>query len=71
MKRRKENLNNLSKTISNPYGITFIYQYDENSPRISINLPCPTLSEAIEQFESFLRAAGYSFDGMLDIHEKE
>lgn len=46
----------------------FVYQYDKQSPRVVVRVPGPdtTLTEALEQFEAFLKAAGYSFDGQLD-----
>ena len=46
----------------------FTYQFDENSPKVEITLsPESTLTDALEAFESFLRAAGYGFDGVVDI----
>ena len=46
----------------------FTYQFDENSPKVEITLsPESTLTEALEGFENFLRAVGYSFDGVVDI----
>lgn len=46
----------------------FIYQFDENSPKVEITLsPESTITDALEGFEAFLRAAGYCFDGVVDI----
>lgn len=46
----------------------FTYQYEKGSPKVVVKVPASdiTLTEALEQFEGFLRAAGYSFDGQLD-----
>lgn len=50
----------------------FIYQYSDVYPYVSVRLsPQATLDEAIRSFESFLKAAGYSFDGELVIDYKE
>lgn len=50
----------------------FEYQFDAEHPKVTIELsPEATLSEAVEQFEAFLKAAGYSFDGKLDFVEEE
>lgn len=50
----------------------FEYQFDDKSPRVSIELsPESSLGDVIEAFESFLKAAGYSFDGQLDFVEEE
>lgn len=39
----------------------FIYQYDEQNPLIEVSISKDsTWSEAIEAFESFLKASGYS-----------
>lgn len=39
----------------------FIYQFDEFSPKVSIELGADAaIPEALEAFESFLKAAGYS-----------
>jgi len=52
--------------------ILFEYQFDRFSPKITFQLdPSSTLSEVLESFESFLRASGYVFDGMIDIIENE
>lgn len=50
----------------------FTYQYNENAPLIEVTMASDTtLVEAIENFEAFLRASGYVFDGVLDITEEE
>lgn len=47
----------------------FFYQYGENEGSVALTLPPDaTLEEAIEGFETFLLAAGYSFDGRLEIN---
>lgn len=52
--------------------ITFEYQYDANSPKVRIDLHSDaSLPDVIEQFERFLLAAGYSFEGNLDFVEEE
>lgn len=53
--------------------MTFTYQYDKHSPKVVLKIKGPdtTLTEAIEQFELFLKAAGYSFDGQLDFTEDQ
>ncbi len=48
----------------------FIYQFDEGMPKISVELHSETtLEEALENFEAFLRACGYSFEGNVTIEE--
>lgn len=51
----------------------FTYQYDKDSPKVTMTIKGPdtTLAEVIEQFEGFLKAAGYSFDGQLDFTEEQ
>lgn len=53
----------------------FIYQFDENAPKVELTLsPEATLTEVLEQFEGFLFAAGYRYEGTLDFvneHVKE
>lgn len=50
----------------------FIYQFAEHSPRTEVTLsPESTLTEVVEQFEIFLKAAGYGFDGALDFVQEE
>lgn len=45
----------------------FEYQFDENSPKITVELSAGAdLSTILEQFECFLRGAGYVFEGELD-----
>lgn len=52
--------------------ITFTYQYDKTSPKVVVRLHSDsTLDEVLTQFEGFLKAAGYSFDGELDFIEEE
>jgi len=47
----------------------FFYQYREGDGTVSITLPPDaTLEEALEGFETFLLAAGYSFDGQVEIN---
>lgn len=49
--------------------IEFIYdQGDGGSVRLSISADAP-LNDVLEAFEKFLQAAGYSFNGMVDIIE--
>lgn len=48
--------------------ITFIYQYEPSSPKVVFEMSADsTLSEVVEQFDLFLKASGYSFEGTLDI----
>lgn len=50
----------------------FFYQYDENSPRIEITLSVDsTLDEVVTQFEGFLLAAGYRFNGSIIFSDQE
>lgn len=47
----------------------FFYQYGEDEGSVMLTLPSDaTLEEAIEGFETFLLAAGYVFDGQLEIN---
>ena len=47
----------------------FFYQYKEGDGSVSITLPSDaTLEEALEGFETFLLAAGYSFSGRVEIN---
>lgn len=47
----------------------FFYQYSKSDPKIVMTLhPESTLDEVIGAFETFLRSAGYSFDGQLEIN---
>ena len=51
--------------------IKFSYQYNEHSPKVEITLrPDSTLSEMLEEFDKFLKAAGYEFHGFVDINEE-
>lgn len=46
----------------------FFYQFEDRMPKVEITLDSEcTLTEAIEEFEKFLKAAGYEFDGVIDI----
>jgi hypothetical protein len=50
----------------------FMYQFDEHSPKVELTLsPGETLSEVIQQFEYFLKASGYNFNGHLEFYEEE
>lgn len=50
----------------------FEYQWDENSYKVVMELPnSSTLPEAVEAFDRFLKAAGYVFDGTVDIVDSE
>lgn len=50
----------------------FIYQFEPNAPKVTMEIsPESSLPDVLEAFESFLRAAGYSFEGTLDIVELE
>lgn len=52
--------------------IVFEYQYDTNYPKITIEMHKDAdLLELCEQFESFLRTAGYVFDGHVVIRNEE
>lgn len=51
--------------------IRFYSQYDESSGSVTIDLPSDSsLSDTLEAFERFLKATGYSFDGVVDIVEE-
>jgi hypothetical protein len=48
--------------------IEFFYQFKEGDPAVSVRLsPESDLPLILESFEGFLRAAGYSFQGQVDI----
>ena len=50
----------------------FFYQFDDGHPAIKVTLsPHTPLGEIFETFEGFLRAAGYHFDGLIDLVEPE
>jgi len=52
---------------------TFIHE-DEQHPKTTIKHEVEgviTLTDLIENFERFLKASGYTFDGYLDIVDKE
>ncbi len=50
----------------------FFYQFEEHEPTVEVILSSQSeLSEVLEQFENFLRGAGYQFNGQLDIVEPE
>lgn len=47
----------------------FFYQYKEGDGSVKMTLPPDaTLDEALEGFETFLKAAGYSFAGRVEIN---
>jgi hypothetical protein len=47
----------------------FTYQFSEGDPKVTMTLsPGAGLGEVIESFEAFLIAAGYSFNGQLEIN---
>lgn len=47
----------------------FFHQYGDDSGSVKMTLPPDaTLEEALEGFETFLRAAGYVFDGQVEIN---
>lgn len=50
----------------------FEYQFDENSPKVTVELSAESdLPTVLEQFEGFLKAAGYPVEGTLDFIEEE
>lgn len=50
----------------------FTYQFDASAPLVEFTLPSDTsLPEAVAEFEKFLLAAGYCFEGHFDIVEDE
>lgn len=53
-------------------GMLFHYQYDSASPIVNVILPQDSeLGDILAAFEGFLRVAGYSFNGQVDIVEVE
>jgi len=47
----------------------FFYQFRDGDGSVKITLPADaTLEEALEGFETFLLAAGYSFEGQVEIN---
>lgn len=47
----------------------FFYQYKEGDGSVTMTLPPDaTLEEALEGFETFLKATGYSFIGRVEIN---
>lgn len=49
--------------------LEYTYQYSTHDPKVSMTLsPETPLGDAIEAFEAFLRAAGYSFAGHVEIN---
>lgn len=47
----------------------FFYQYGKDEGSVAMTLPPDaTLEEALEGFETFLLAAGYSFSGHIEIN---
>lgn len=52
--------------------MTFIYQFDERDIKVEVTiLPDSDLPTVLEAFERFLRGAGYSFKGYVDIIDPE
>ena len=52
--------------------IEFIHQYSDGDPKVIMTLsPETPLPQLLEAFEMFLRASGYSFNGIVDIVETE
>lgn len=50
-------------------GMEFFYQFRDGSGSVVITLPADaTLDEALNGFEAFLLAAGYVFDGHVEIN---
>ncbi len=50
----------------------FTYQYSDIDPLITFKLPTDLeLGAVLEQFENFLLASGYRFDGHIDIVDDE
>lgn len=50
----------------------FSYQFEEHAPIVEVTLSSQSdLGEVLEQFENFLRGAGYQFTGNVDIVEPE
>lgn len=48
--------------------MTFKYKFEKGAPVVKVSLPASSdLNEVFLQFEGFLRAAGYSFGGHIDI----
>lgn len=53
-------------------GIRLEYQYEEGKPKIVVELNRDSsLTDLLEGFGAFLLAAGYSYNGHLDIVEEE
>jgi len=52
--------------------LRFEYQFDENYPKVLVEMSSESnLSDIVQQFEGFLKAAGYSFAGHLDFIDDE
>ncbi len=52
--------------------IEFYYKFDDGHPEIVMTLsPEADLSQLLETFEGFLRAAGYSFEGIINITNED
>jgi hypothetical protein len=50
----------------------FEYQFEKHAPKITMELsPQEGLSEVVQEFEYFLKACGYHFDGHLDLVDDE
>lgn len=44
---------------------------DSNGDTTEVTCSSPVLPEVLEAFERFLKGAGYSFDGSLDIYKED
>jgi hypothetical protein len=52
--------------------LKFTYQYEEHGPLIEVTLPSDSiLGDVFQSFEGFLKAAGYHFDGVIDLVDGE
>ncbi len=48
--------------------IEFYYKFDDGHPEVRVTLsPDSNLGDIFVSFEGFLRAAGYHFEGVVDI----
>lgn len=54
---------------------TFSYTPDPNNPHdhisVTVSTQTPSLAELLEAFESYLKATGFHFDGVVDIVEED
>lgn len=49
--------------------LELVYQFSDKDPKIHMIMsPESGLEEVLEAFERFLRAAGYCFDGQIEIN---